>query len=66
MLKKLSSTPIKDEAEIDKQIKDMEMSDINQFTYAISSGLLSRIFYSRSTIIGSLNQVESYEITEKK
>jgi hypothetical protein len=66
MLKKLSSTPIKDEAEIDKQIKDMEMTDINQFTFAISSGWLNRIFYSRTTIVASLNQVESYEITEKK
>jgi len=66
MLKKLSATPIKDEEELKKQVMDMEISDINEFTFAISSGWIQRVFYSRTTNVGTIKQTESFEITEKK
>lgn len=66
MLKKLSSSPIESEAEINKQIQDMEISDINQYTYAISSGWLNSIFFKRTSNVGKFKQTETYEITEKK
>ncbi len=66
LLKKLSNSPMENEAEINKQIKDLEISDINQFTYILQSGWLTRIFFKRTSNIGKLKQVEIYEITEKK
>ncbi len=65
MLKKLSSNPIESEAEINKQIKDMEISDLNQFTYHLNSGWLGRIFFTRTSNVGKFKQTETYEITEK-
>ena len=66
ILKKLSTTPLKDEAEMKKQINELEISDVNQYIYSISSGWISRIFYERTSNIGSLKQVETYLITDKK
>jgi hypothetical protein len=66
MLKKLSTNPNEDENKIRKEIQDMEISDINEFTYSINSGWLSRIFYKRISNLANLKQVESYEIIEKK
>lgn len=65
MLKKLAGTPIKDEAEMKKQIKELEISDLNEYTYTISGGWMKRVFYKRTSSIGSLKQVETYLITEK-
>jgi hypothetical protein len=66
ILKKLSPSPLKDEAEMKRQVKELEISDVNQYTYSLSSGWISRIFYERTSNIGSLKQVETYLITEKK
>jgi len=66
ILKKLSSSPIGDEAEMNRQIKAMEISDLSEYTYSLSSGWLSRILYKRTSNIGPFKQVETYVITEKK
>lgn len=66
ILKKLSTAPLKDEAEMKRQIKEMEIRDINQYTYSISSGWINSIFYERTSNVGSLKQVETYLITQKK
>lgn len=66
ILKKLSSKPIENEIVLNDQIKDIEISDINQFTYHLSSGWLSKIFFKRTSNLGDLKQTEIYEITEKK
>ncbi len=65
MLKKLSSTPIQ-EAEIKKEIADLEISDINQYNYSISSGWINNIRYIRTAKVGNFKQIETYLIVEKK
>lgn len=65
MLKKLSDTPVKDEEEIKKQIRDLEITDVNEYSYSISGGWIKRILYKRISNIGNLKQVETYLITEK-
>jgi hypothetical protein len=66
MLKKLSGNAEQDDAEITRETKELNISDVSEYTYTISTGWLSRIFYKRTSSIGSLKQTESYEITEKK
>ena len=63
---KISGNTIKDEAQMKRLVKELEISDITQYTYSIASGWLSKIFYKRTTNIGSLKQIETYVITEKK
>ena len=65
MLKKLSGSKIADEAEINSQIKGMEISDLNSFTYSISSGWMSKIVYKRIANVGISESVDIYEITEQ-
>lgn len=65
MLKKLSPTPIRDEETMRKQIKDMEISDLNEFTYAISSGWLKKIRFKRVSSLGNLKQTETYQFTKE-
>lgn len=62
MLLKISKKAVEDEVEMRKQIKDLEFSDTNEFSFAINSGWHKRIFYSRKTNVGSTKQVESLEI----
>lgn len=66
MLKKLSGSKAVDEAEINSQIKDMEISDFNSFTYSISGGWMDKVVYKRIANAGSSKSIETYEITEKK
>jgi hypothetical protein len=66
MLKKLSGSKIVDEAEINSQIKDMEISDLNSFTFSISSGWMSKILYKRIANVGISKSVEIYEITAQQ
>ncbi len=65
MLKKLSASVETDEAEIQNQIKDMEISDVNEFSYSLNTGWLSRVYFKRTSNVGGYKQVEFYEITEK-
>lgn len=65
MLKKMSASPETDEAEIKKEIKDMEISDVNEFSYSLNTGWLSRVYFKRTTNVSNYKQVEFYEITEK-
>lgn len=65
MLKKLSGLKTVDEAEINSQVKDMEISDLNSFTYSISEGWMSKIVYKRIANVGISKSVEIYEITEQ-
>jgi hypothetical protein len=65
MLKKLSGSKIADEAEINSQIKNMEISDLNSFTYSISGGWMSKIVYKRIANVGISKSVDIYEITEQ-
>ncbi len=65
MLKKMSASAKTDEVEIQKQIKDMEISDVNEFTYSLNTGWLSRVYFKRTSNVGDYKQVEFYEITEK-
>jgi hypothetical protein len=65
MLKKLSGSEIKNEDELKEQVQGMEISDVNEFTYSVSGGWLSRIFYKRTSNVGNFKQIETYEITEK-
>lgn len=66
MLKKLSGTEIKDEAEMKRQIKDMEISDINQYKVSLSSGWISNIVFKRTSNIGTMSQTETYQISRIK
>ncbi|MFM6926008.1 MAG: hypothetical protein ACKOU7_10945 [Ferruginibacter sp.] len=66
ILKKLSVAPIKDEAEMKKQVKDMEISDINQYSVTLSSGWINRIYFKRTSNIGPMKQIESYLISRIK
>lgn len=66
MLKKLSISPIQDEDIIMKQIKDMEITDLNEFNYAISTGWLNSISFKRVSTVGNLKQTETYQFTKKK
>lgn len=63
ILKKLSGSAIKDEAEMKKQIRDMEISDINQYTISLISGWISDIAFKRTTNIGAMKQIETYQIS---
>jgi hypothetical protein len=65
MLKKLSGKPIQDEDEMKEQIKELEISDTNQYSFSLSGGWMNRIFYKRTSNIGKLKQIEIYLITEK-
>ncbi|MBK7376256.1 MAG: hypothetical protein IPJ02_12040 [Chitinophagaceae bacterium] len=65
MLKKLSPSPIRDEETMRKQVKDMEISDLNEFTYAISSGWLKKIRFKRVSSLGNLKQTETYQFIKK-
>lgn len=66
MLKKLSGNTQLDNSEINRETQELSIGDVSEYTYAISSGWLSRIYYKRTSSIGSLKQTEAYEITEKK
>jgi hypothetical protein len=66
MLKKLAGSANQNEQKMRKQIESMEISDVNEFTYAISSGWIKKVLYKRTTNVGDVKQVESYLITEKK
>jgi len=66
MLKKLSGSKTIDEAEINRQIKDMEISDLNSFIFSISTGWMSKVVYKRIANVGISKSIETYEITEKK
>jgi hypothetical protein len=66
ILKKISSSPIKDETELKRQIKDMEITDLSEYSYAISSGWITRVLYKRTSNIGAIKAVETYLITQKK
>jgi hypothetical protein len=66
MLKKLAGDKKVDEAEIKNQIKDLEISDLNSFTYSISSGWINKVVYKRIANVGVTKQIETYVITEKK
>lgn len=66
ILKKLSAEPITDEAEMKKQIKNMEISDINQYSVAISSGWMHNIYFKRTADLGPMKQVETYLISRIK
>lgn len=65
MLKRLSSTPVQEE-EIKKEIADLEISDINEYDYSISSGWINSIKYIRTAKVGTLKQIETYLISLKK
>jgi len=66
MLKKLSQSGNIDDAEMKKQINNMEITDVNEFTYFISTGWLSQVYFQRKSSVGIMTQVERYEINEKK
>ena len=63
MIKKLSGGKTQNESDIQKEIEGMEISDINEFSFGISSGWLSRIFFKRTTNVSKYKQIESYEIS---
>jgi hypothetical protein len=65
ILMKLSTKPL-DDAELVKRIKDMDITDLVQFTYAIDSGWFTRIFYERTSIVADMKLMETYEFMEKK
>lgn len=66
MLKKLAGSEQVDEEEIKSQIKDLEISDLNSYSYRLSSGWITRIVYKRIASVGPGKQVETYEITAVK
>lgn len=63
MLKKLSGDKIQNEVDIKKEIEDIEISDINEFCFALGSGWLSSIFFKRISNVANFKQIESYEIS---
>lgn len=65
MLKKLAGSKPVSEEEIKKEIAGLEISDLNSFTYALSSGWIKKVIYKRIANIGPNKMVEVYEITAK-
>jgi hypothetical protein len=63
MLKKLAGSKPVDEEEIKKEISGLEISDLNSFTYILSSGWMKKVVYKRIANIGLSKVVEIYEIT---
>lgn len=63
MLKKLAGSKTVNEADIKKEIADLEISDLNSFTYTLSSGWMKKVIYKRIANVGPNKMVEVYEIT---
>lgn len=63
MLKKLSGNPNLDAAKINKDIRDMNISDISEYHYSINSGWSNKIMYKRIAHVGSMQQTETYQMT---
>jgi hypothetical protein len=66
LLKKLAGSQKVDEEEIKKQAKDLEISDLNSYNYALSSGWVNNLVYKRIANVGISKQIEIYEITAQK
>lgn len=66
MLKKLAGSKQVDEEEIKSQVKDLEISDLNSYSFKLSSGWITRLVYKRIANVGPGKQVETYEITAVK
>lgn len=64
ILKKISATPIKDETEMKRQVKEMEISDISQYTISLSTGWIKYLVFNRTSKISTNKQVETYQISE--
>jgi hypothetical protein len=63
MLKKLAGSKTVDEEEIKKEISGLEISDLNSFTYSLSTGWIKKVVYKRVANVGPSKVVEIYEIT---
>jgi hypothetical protein len=49
-----------------KRIEQMEISDVNEFTYSISSGWIVKLLYQRTADILDTKQIEKYQFVEIK
>ena len=63
MLKKMAGSRPVTEEEIKKEIAGLEISDLNSFTYSLSTGWIKNTVYKRIANVGSGKSVEIYEIT---
>lgn len=65
MLKKLAGSKPVNEEDIKKEIAGLEISDLNSFTYTLTTGWMKKVVYKRIANVGDNKMVEIYEITEK-
>ncbi|MCY7292215.1 MAG: hypothetical protein LH615_08535, partial [Ferruginibacter sp.] len=49
-----------------KTLEEMEISDVNEFTYALDSGWITKLMYKRTLNVLDTKQVETYQFLAVK
>lgn len=66
ILNKLAPEATKQDGFDNSLFSQLEVADVSQFQLTLSTGWLSKAAVKRTTRLGTLSNIETYEITEKK